>query len=74
MEIHILPEFHLKMTMIGDDIAKNVIFPQISPIFRHSLAQIVSKIAKCERTYTFSINLNHRNTGTDRVSAQNYYN
>ena len=28
MEIHILTQFHLKMKMIGDDIAKKVFFPQ----------------------------------------------
>ena len=48
MEIHILTEFHLKMTMIGDDIAKKVILDQIWPIFGPSLVQIVSKIAKFE--------------------------
>ena len=44
MEIHILTEFHLKMTMIGDDIDKKVILPQILPISGPSLAQIMSKI------------------------------
>ena len=37
MEIHILIEVHIKITMIGDDIAKNVI-----------LSQIFTKIAKFE--------------------------
>ena len=46
MEIHILTEFHLKMTMIGDDISKKVILPQIWLMFGPSLAQILSKIAK----------------------------
>ena len=48
MEIHILTEFHLKMTMFGDDIAKKVILPKILLIFRPSLAKIVSKIDKFE--------------------------
>ena len=48
MEIHILTELHLKMTMIGDDIAKKAIFPQIWDIFGPSFAKIVSKIAKFE--------------------------
>ena len=46
IEIEVLTEFQLKTTMIGDDIAKKVILPQIWPIFGPSLAQIVSKIAK----------------------------
>ena len=46
MEIQILTEFHLKITIFGDDIAKKVILPQIWPIFRPSLTQIVLKRAK----------------------------
>ena len=61
------------MTLIREAIAKKVILPHILPIFRHSLAQIVSKIAKFERISNFS-DLNHGNTSTDRVSAQNYHN
>ena len=72
MEIHILTEFHLKMAMIGDDIAKEVILHNILLIFRPSLAQIVSKIDKFERISKFS-HLNHGNTSTDRLSARNYH-
>ena len=61
----------MTMTMIGDDTAKKVIFPLIWPIFRPSLAQIVSKIAKFERISKFS-DLYHGNTHTNRVSSQNY--
>ena len=39
MEIHILTEFNLKMTMIGDDIDRKVILPKILPISGPSLAQ-----------------------------------
>ena len=46
MEIHKLTEFHLKMTMIGVDIAKKAILPQITPMFGPSLAQIRSKLSK----------------------------
>ena len=46
MEIHVLTLFHLKITIIGDDIAKNVILPQIRSIFGPSLAQFFSKIRK----------------------------
>ena len=46
MEIQVMPEFNLKMTLIGEAIAKKVILPQIWPIFGHSLDQIVYKIAK----------------------------
>ena len=73
MEIHILTEFHLKMTMIGDDIAKKVILPQILLIFRPSLAQILSKIANFERISNF-YDLKRGNTSTRQVSAQNYPN
>ena len=70
MEIHILTEFNLKIIMIGEDIAKKVILPQILPTFRLSLAKIVSKIAKFERISKFYY-LKHGNTSTDRVSVQN---
>ena len=48
MEIQVLTEFQLKITLIGEAITKKVIFPQIMTIFRPSLAQSVSKIAKFE--------------------------
>ena len=73
MEINILTQFQLKMTLIGEAIAKNVILSPIWTIFRPSLAQIMSKIAKFEIISKFS-DLNHGNTSTDRVSAQNYPN
>ena len=66
MEIHILTQFNFKMTMIGDNIAKKVILPQISPMYGPSLAQIVSKIAKFERIPNL-FDLNHGNIHTDRV-------
>ena len=70
MEIQVLSEFYLKMTLIGEDHAKNVILHPICTIFRPSLAQIVSKIAKFELISKFS-DLNHGNTSNDRVSSQN---
>ena len=73
MEIHILTEFHLKMTMIGDNIAKKVILPQILLIFRPSLAPIWSKIANFERICNFYY-LKRGNTSTHQVSDQNYPN
>ena len=39
MEIQILTEFHLKITMIGDDIDKKVILPQILTIFGQNSVQ-----------------------------------
>ena len=66
MEIQVLAELQLKITIIGEGIAKKVILPQIWPRFRPSLLQIVSKIAKFERNYKF-VDLNHGNTHTDRV-------
>ena len=41
MEIQVLTEFQLKITLIGEAIAKNVILPQIWTIFGTSLAQIL---------------------------------
>ena len=65
--------FQLKMTMVGEAIAKKIILPNIRPIFGPSLAKITSKIATFERISAF-YDLNHGNTSTDRVSAQNYPN
>ena len=48
MEIQVLTEFQLDMTLIGEAIAKKAILQQIWPIFGHSLAKILSKIAKFE--------------------------
>ena len=73
MKIQVLAEIDLKMTIIGEAIVKNLIFPTMSPIFGPSFAKILSKIAKFERISKFS-DLNHGNTSTDRVSAQNYPN
>ena len=73
MEIQVLPEFDLKMNLICEAIAKKVILPQIWPIVRTSLSQIVSKRAKVERISQFCY-ISHGNTHTDRVSAQNYPN
>ena len=41
MEIQVLTEFQLKITLIGEAFTKNVILPQIMTIFRPSVAQIV---------------------------------
>ena len=57
--------------LVGEAIDKNIILPNIRPIFEPSFAKITSKIAKFERISAFS-DLNHGNTSTDRVSAQNY--
>ena len=46
--IHVLAEFQLKITKIGDDIAKKQILPQIWVIFGPSFAQILFKISKFE--------------------------
>ena len=73
MEIHILTEFHLKMTITGDDIAKKVSLPQILLIFRPSLAHILSKIANFEIISNL-YDLKRGNTSTHQVSAQNYTN
>ena len=73
MEIQVLTEFQLKITLNGEAIAKKVTVPQIWPIFRPSLAQIVSKIAKFVRISKFS-DFNHVNIITVRVSAHNYPN
>ena len=73
METQVLAEFQLKITLIGEAIDNNVILPQIWTIFRHSLAQIVSKIAKFEKLSKFP-DLNHGNTSTGRVLAKNYPN
>ena len=48
MEIQVLTEFQLKITLIDEAISKKVILPQICPVFGPSFAQIVSKIAKFE--------------------------
>ena len=71
MDIKILTQFQLKMILIGESIAKSVILLPIWTIFRPSLAQIMSKIAKFDIIFKFS-DLNHVNTSTDPVSAQNY--
>ena len=39
MEIHILTEFNLKMTMFGTDIGKKVILPKIWLMFGHNSVQ-----------------------------------
>ena len=48
MVIQVLTKFQIKMTMVGEAIAKKIMLPQILPIFGHSLAQILSKIDKFE--------------------------
>ena len=48
MEIQLLTEFQLKITLTGEAIAKKVILPQIWPIYVPFLAQICSKIAQFE--------------------------
>ena len=73
MEIQLLTEFQLKIILIGEAIAKKVILPKIWPIFRPSLAQMLSKIAKFGSISNIS-DLNHGNTSTDRVSSPNDHN
>ena len=53
MEIQVLTTFHLKVTLIGEAVANKVTLTKIWPIFRPSLAQIVSRIAKFERISKF---------------------
>ena len=72
MVIQVLTEFQLKITIIGEAIAKKVNLPQICPIYGPSLAQILSKIAKSEYISECS-KIYHGNTHTDRVSSQNYH-
>ena len=66
MKIHILTEFHLTLTMIGDDIVKKVILPQILLIFRPSFANFFSKIANFQRISNF-YDLKRGNTSTRQV-------
>ena len=73
MEIQVLNKFQLKIAIIGEAVAKKVIFTRIWPIFRPSLAQVVSQIAKFERISNF-YDLKRVNTRTGRDSAQNYHN
>ena len=64
MEIQVLAKFKLKITLIGEAVTKKVILPQILPIFRPSLAQIVLKIAKFERISKFyDLKLGNLSTG-----------
>ena len=70
IEIQVLTEFQLKITMIVEAIAKNVIFYQIWPIFGPSLVQIVPKIPKFEQMFQIS-GVYYRNTSTGGVSAKN---
>ena len=53
--IYFLTKFKLKITMIGEDIAKNVILDQIWSIFGSSLVQIVPKIPKFKKCYKFLV-------------------
>ena len=46
MVIEVLTGFQLKITIIGVDISKKIILPQIKPMFGPSLAQILSKLSK----------------------------
>ena len=48
MAIQVLAAFQLKITRIGDDIAKKQILPQTWVISGPSFAQIVFKISKFE--------------------------
>ena len=51
MVVQVLTEFQLKITMVGEVIAKKVILDQIWPIFGPSLVQIVPKITKFENMF-----------------------
>ena len=73
MEIQVLTEFELKLSLICEAIAKKVILPKNLPIFRPSLAQILSKITNFERISKVS-DLSHGNTSRDRVCTQNDHN
>ena len=66
MEIQVLTEFQLKITIIGEATSENLILAKIGHIFRPSLAQILSKIANFERISKFS-DLNNGDTSTGRV-------
>ena len=66
MEIQVLTEFQLEMTLIGEAIVEKVFLPKIWP----SLAQMLSKISKFEIISEFS-DLYHGNTHNERVSYQN---
>ena len=46
--MQVLTKFQLKITMIGEAIAKNVILDQIWRIFGPNMLQIVPKITKFE--------------------------
>ena len=77
MVIQVLTKFQLKITMIGEAIAKKVIFNQIWPIFESSLVQIVPKIPVPDtKQQIFQISgVYHstyiRSTSTGGVSALN---
>ena len=51
MAIQVMTEFQLKITIIGEGIAKKVILDQILPIFGPSLDQIVPEIPKFENIF-----------------------
>ena len=63
MDIQVLTEFQLKMTMIDEYIAKKLIFVKIELIFGPSLAEILSKIAKFRRMIQF-YDVYNENTST----------
>ena len=58
MDIKILTQFQLKITLIGEAIGKNVILTHISTLFG---TNVVTKIAKFERISQF-YDLNTRTT------------
>ena len=66
MEVHILTEFHLQMTIMMKILPKKVILPNILPIVGPYVAQILSKIAKFEKISNL-YDLKRGNTSTDKV-------
>ena len=46
-------EFQLKMTMIGEDIARKVFFAKLKLIFGPSLTKMLSKVARFGRMSSF---------------------
>ena len=70
MEIQVQTEFPIKITIIDEDIATNLIFHQIWPIVGPSLGKMLSKIDRFEWITEFS-NIYHGNTHSERDSSKN---
>ena len=70
MEIQVLTEFQLKITIIGEAISKKLILPHIWTLFGQNFVKQIGKFERISNLY----DLKHGNTSTDQVSAQNYHN